>query len=96
MELYLYSLIQWILRIYYYILFFRILASWVPGMERTPIGRILYRLTEPYLAPFRRIIPPLTFGGMGIDLSPIVAFLAYNFLEVGIFTVLRYLFNWVG
>ncbi|GIM47468.1 putative membrane protein YlmG [Collibacillus ludicampi] len=96
MEFYLFNLIRWILNIYYYILIARILMSWVPGMERTPIGGILYRLTEPYLSPFRRIIPPISFGGMGLDLSPIVAFLAYSFLEGGIFTVLRSLFHWVG
>jgi YggT family protein len=33
-------------------------------------------LTEPVLAPVRRVIPPLRAGGVGIDLSFIVVFVA--------------------
>ena len=44
------------------------------------IGDVLYRLTEPVLAPIRRILP--NFGGL--DLSPIVVFL-------GIFLIRQYL-----
>jgi YggT family protein len=46
------------------------------------------RLVEPYLQPFRSIIPPL---GM-IDISPIVAIFALNFAMYGvgfIFDMLR-------
>ncbi|MEW8975517.1 MAG: YggT family protein, partial [Exiguobacterium sp.] len=35
----------------------------------------------PFLAPFRRIIPPI--GGM-LDISPIVAFLVLNLAQSGI------------
>ncbi|ORE93619.1 YggT family protein [Acuticoccus yangtzensis] len=41
------------------------------------IGRTLYKLTEPALAPIRRILPDLG----GIDLSPIVLLLGLFFLE---------------
>lgn len=44
------------------------------------IGDILYRLTEPVLAPIRRFMPDLG----GLDLSPLVVFL-------GIFLVRQYL-----
>jgi YggT family protein len=44
------------------------------------IGDVLWRLTEPVLAPIRRFLPD--FGGL--DLSPIVVFL-------GIFLVRQYL-----
>ena len=42
-------------------------------------GRVLASLCEPYLEPFRRIIPPL---GM-IDISPIVAIFVLKFADAG-------------
>ena len=49
--------------------------------ESSSIGQFLGRICEPYLEPFRRIIPPL---GM-IDISPIVAFLVLNFATAGLY-----------
>jgi YggT family protein len=48
----------------------RVAISWFPGVNRgSALVVWLYRLTEPVLAPCRRILP--TFGGL--DLSPILA-----------------------
>lgn len=74
-------------RIYFYILFAYIIMSWIGGRD-SPIGMTLQRIVEPYLSPFRKIIPPL---GM-IDFSPIVAIFALRFLERGVITVI----NWVA
>jgi YggT family protein len=53
------------------ILLARVLMSWVDPTFRGPVGRFLYETTEPFLAPIRRVLPPM---GM-IDLSPLIAFL---------------------
>lgn len=56
----------------------RILLSWFgldPETSFNDLVQILFRITEPILAPFRRL--PLQLGG--IDCSPIVAFLAIQF-----------------
>lgn len=56
----------------------RILLSWFgvdPSTSFNELAQILFRITEPILAPFRRL--PLQLGG--IDFSPIVAFLAIQF-----------------
>ena len=54
----------------------RILFSWFSmGNSGGPIVRLLDDITEPILAPFRRIIPPL---GM-FDISPIIALLLIQF-----------------
>jgi len=66
-----------ILTIMYWLIMIRALLSWVSPDPYNPIVQFLYRTTEPILEPFRRFIPPL--GGM--DLSPIVAFLAIIFLK---------------
>ena len=64
------------LTLYTFILFARIILSWVsmawsPPPSLTPVIRIIYDLTEPILGFFRRYIPPVG----GLDLSPLVIFL---------------------
>jgi YggT family protein len=59
-------------------LFVRALLSWFPvepGTSLYGVVRALDRITEPILAPIRRILPPVRAGGMAIDLSLIVAIL---------------------
>jgi YggT family protein len=82
------GLILKLMDIYSYLLIARILMSWVPDVERTSIGQILVRITEPYLGIFRRFIPPLPLGGGYIDFSPIVAIFAWTFVEYGVVYVL--------
>jgi len=40
-----------------------------------PVVRFLRQITEPVLAPIRRIVPPFQAGGGYLDLSPMVALL---------------------
>ncbi|MDN4607538.1 YggT family protein [Sporosarcina highlanderae] len=64
------------IQLYMILLIIYILMSWVPASRETKFGILLGRITEPYLAFFRRFIPPL---GM-IDISPIVAIFVLNYL----------------
>src|ERR671922_1194452 len=53
-----------------------IITSWIPLPYNTTLNRIqrfLYDVVDPYLRLFRRIIPQLSLGGLGLDLSPIFA-----------------------
>ncbi|MBI1952610.1 MAG: YggT family protein [Candidatus Omnitrophica bacterium] len=59
------------LTIYTWMVILRVLVSWVSPDPFNPIVVFLGRTTEPFLALFRRVIPPI---GM-IDLSPVVALL---------------------
>jgi YggT family protein len=64
-----------IVEIYLYVLIARIILSWFPiGPDSPfrPVVRALSAVTDPVLTPLRRVLPPLTLGGMGIDLSPII------------------------
>lgn len=71
--------------IYYYswALIIYILMSWFPNARESSIGQFLARICEPYLEPFRRIIPSI---GM-MDISPIVAFLVLNLATMGLSNV---------
>ena len=55
----------------------RVLLSWFDPSGNYRISRIIYDMSEPILAPARRILP--TFGG--VDWSPIVTMLALDVLE---------------
>jgi uncharacterized protein YggT (Ycf19 family) len=68
------------------------LLSWLPNARDSFIGEWLGKLVEPYLAPFRKLIPPI--GGM-IDISPIVALIALNFVIRGIQAVVGYIVGFV-
>jgi YggT family protein len=62
-------LIKLIVYVYLFAVFARALLSWInPYGARHPLGDLLYRLTEPMLAPARRWIPQ----AQGIDFSPFI------------------------
>lgn len=73
------SLLSIVLTISYWLILIRALISWVNPDPYNPIVQFLYKTTEPILTPIRRIIP-VQFG-IGIDLSPLIAFLAIIFLR---------------
>lgn len=69
-----------LLQIYVLILIARAVCSWFPVTPGTPFAqvvRVLYQITEPVLAPFRRIIPAV---GM-FDLSFLVAVIVVEILR---------------
>ena len=61
--------------VYIGIIFIYILMSWLPAMNGwiRDIYQALGAICDPYLDIFRRIIPPVGGGGMGIDFSPVIA-----------------------
>jgi YggT family protein len=71
-----------ILTVFWILLLVRVIVSWAylfgfrPPMYG-PVRKILDLLqavTEPVLRPLRALIPPVRAGGMGLDLSILVAF----------------------
>ena len=73
------NVIDIVLTIFYWLILVRALVSWVNPDPFNPVVQFLYKTTEPVLAPIRRILP-LNFR-FGIDISPIIAFLAIIFLK---------------
>lgn len=79
-------LINFALQVYTYILFARIILSWVsmtawtPPPALAPVIGFIYEVTEPVMSFFRRFIPPLG----GLDLSPIVIFVILSLLRAQI------------
>lgn len=56
----------------------RVVLSWVAPDPYNPIVRVVVQITEPVMAPARRLLPPLG----GFDLSPILVLLAIQFLQI--------------
>lgn len=72
-----------VLRVIFFVFLARALISWFPiGHDSPfrPVVDVLYRVTEPVLAPIRRVLPPLG----GFDLSIIVVMVAINFVLIPI------------
>jgi len=70
------TFIYYLLTVLNLLIFIRVLLSWFPIDTSNPLVRILFDVTEPVLAPFRRVIPRI---GM-LDLSPLAALLVLQFL----------------
>jgi YggT family protein len=71
--------LMWILDIYSWVIIAAALISWVSPDPRNPIVVFLRQVTEPVLAPVRRLLPPWKTGGL--DLSPVLVLLAIQFVE---------------
>ena len=65
----------------------RIVLSWINPQTYNPVTQILYRITEPFLAPARRLLPAMG----GLDLSPMLVVLG---LGIGLRLVVQPLFDY--
>jgi len=76
-----------LLTIYWVILFARILLSWfrapMSGVGRT-LWDLIHDLTEPVLRLVRGLLPPVRMGAMGLDLSPIIVFIALGVIQAAL------------
>jgi len=72
------GIIALILNIYMIAVFISIIASFLAPGNGHPLLLLLHQFTEPVLAPFRRILPPIG----GLDLSPLLFFLLLGVLRI--------------
>ncbi len=70
-------LVRWTFNILKVALIVRVISSWLPISPYSAWIRWSYALSEPFLAPLRRIVP--AFGGF--DFTPILAYFILGFLE---------------
>jgi YggT family protein len=66
------------LKVFFFALIISVILSWVAQGSSNPTAMLVQQICEPLLAPIRRILPNLG----GLDLSPIVAFLILNLLDM--------------
>ncbi len=65
------------LKIFWFAMIIMVIVSWIAPNSHNPAAELAWQISEPVLAPFRRIVPNL--GGM--DISPIFAFIAIQLIQ---------------
>lgn len=79
------SLIHFLIYLYVWVLIISALLSWFPVTDSSgglaTVKHALTRMTEPVLRPLRQILPQPRLGGVGIDLSVLVAIIVLTFIN---------------
>lgn len=86
-----FRIIDVIFQLLYIFILVRIILSWIPvpvNHITRPILNFIYDVTEPILKLVRNVIPPIMIGGMGLDLSPLIAILLLRIIHMVISAVL--------
>ncbi|MFN7160716.1 MAG: YggT family protein [Candidatus Gracilibacteria bacterium] len=73
-----------VIQIFLFVLFMRVMLSWLPIPSIEKVVRILGDIVDPVLQPFQKIIPPIG----GIDLTPMIIFFLLSLLEQYLFSLL--------
>ena len=69
-----------LVNIYFFALLGMIILSWIAPGSKHPAIYLLYQITEPVMAPFRKMLPAM--GGM--DFSPILLFILINVIKIAL------------
>ncbi|MFL3655681.1 MAG: YggT family protein [Halioglobus sp.] len=77
-----------LVNIYFFALLAMIILSWVAPGSKNPAIYLLYQITEPVMAPLRKVLPSMG----GLDFSPILVFILINVIQIG----LRHIANSAG
>lgn len=77
-------LVSWTFWILKFALIVRVISSWLPISPDSGWIRWSYALSEPILAPLRRIVPNLG----GLDITPILAYFLLNIIESVLFRLM--------
>jgi YggT family protein len=78
------SLICGLINIYIVVLLARAILSWFPvssGSFIEPVNKALGAVTEPVIAPVRKVVPPLMIGGVAIDTSFLIVIVVLELLS---------------
>jgi YggT family protein len=82
------ALLGTVLLLFQIVLLARVVVDWVAVLSSGPepewrrtAQRVTHAVTEPVIAPVRRVLPPVRAGGIGIDLAFIVVFIAVLLLR---------------
>jgi len=67
-----------VINFYFVAILVSIILSWVNPGAYNPITLLLHQLTEPVMAPFRKLVPAIG----GLDISPIFVFITINILQI--------------
>ncbi|HDD6918282.1 YggT family protein [Staphylococcus aureus] len=82
-----FKFILFVVEIYYFGMIIYFFTSWVPSIRETKVDYFLAKIYEPFLQPFRKVIPPIGI----IDISSIAAIIVLVLFQKGLLQI----FNWI-
>ncbi len=83
-----------LIRFYSMLIFVYVLLSWFPASGSVgEFRRVLGTICEPYIGIFRRFLPGVGMGRVGLDFSPVVALLV---LQIVVRPTLLYILGILG
>ncbi|HDD6733915.1 TPA: YggT family protein [Staphylococcus aureus] len=82
-----FKFILFVVEIYYFGMIIYFFTSRVPSIRETKVGYFLAKIYEPFLQPFRKVIPPIGI----IDISSIAAIIVLVLFQKGLLQI----FNWI-
>ncbi|ELL5657241.1 YggT family protein [Staphylococcus aureus] len=82
-----FKFILFVVEIYYFGMIIYFFTSWVPSIREAKVGYFLAKIYEPFLQPFRKVIPPIGI----IDISSIAAIIVLVLFQKGLLQI----FNWI-
>lgn len=82
-----FKFILFVVEIYYFGMIIYFFTSWVPSIRETKVGYFLAKIYEPFLQPFRKVIPPIGI----IDISSIAAIFVLVLFQKGLLQIC----NWI-
>lgn len=75
------SLLGLVLLVFQFVLIARVIVDWIEvlgsgrgGAALDTARRITHGITEPVVAPVRRVVQPVRMGAVGLDLSVLIVF----------------------
>ncbi|MFJ4653982.1 YggT family protein [Nocardia sp. NPDC088792] len=76
------TVLGWLLTVFLLILIVRLIVDWVQTLSSGSIPpwtykvrRFSYAVTEPVIAPLRRVLPPVRLGSVSLDLAFTIVFI---------------------
>ncbi|BAP15576.1 membrane protein [Alcanivorax sp. 97CO-5] len=72
------ELVSLILNYVFWAVLIRVILSWVAPDPYNPMVRVIVQVTEPIMAPVRKMLPPMG----GFDLSPLIVLLGVQLLQI--------------
>ena len=79
--------VQMAFEVYSWLVVIRVFLSWIPHNPYAPVFRFIYEVTEPAMAPFRKLLGRFIF--LGMDFSPILVIFALRIIETLVLNLLR-------
>ncbi|MBV1869556.1 MAG: YggT family protein, partial [Gammaproteobacteria bacterium] len=67
-----------VLNFFFWAILIQVVLSWVAPQSNNPAVALIHQITEPIMAPARKLVPPM--GGM--DFSPIITFMLIQLMKI--------------